>query len=221
MAAAYIDDVDPMIVGQVPLYNQWNCPFCWYGARFYRESDFVTYVTVVRSTAVRHATTVQARLLTFYDRGIAYVDYVTVCDYAEVEDVGYCIEMSSVLPIVMKETMMPPGISEIRDPTNDNSVLLEVFLMVRASLASVQVSTPLKEALDVNNILPLDIVKTICCIAHEDVTKNLVLQDAIAKPIPFPFKVQHKYFWSRRPEYRVVEKGRFSDASRRSWMDFN
>jgi hypothetical protein len=224
-----------MITGQIPQQNRWNSNFCWYGAQFSRESEFVTYVTVVRSTAMYHATMVQARLFTFYDsdgirgKGIAYVDQVMSCEHTDYFNEEISEELSFVIPREFLEVMAPPGISELRDPSTDSTVpLFEVFICVRECMLSVKVTRPLALALNAldlgHNGVPDDVVKAICGFAQENASKHTKLQDAISKPVMWPFKVQHKDFWSKRPKYRIVNKnghghGRlFSGLG--GWFDF-
>jgi hypothetical protein len=98
-------------------------------------------------------------------------------------------------------------------------------MAVRNIMTAVKVIRPLNEALngleDANAALPLlpsDVVDTIC----DMVRFNAAIQEALLKPVTvtWPFKVQHKNFWTRRPQYRICICTCNENVKEIGWTDF-
>ena len=171
--------------------------------RFARLDDRVTHVTLVVCMFRSHATTVHARLLTFRDVGVAFVDRVDVFEHdGEYERDRW---HGQTIPEGMAEDMKPEGIRELR---RDG---LAAFELARACFFGVTHVRQLAESLEPH--LPQDVVGIVCDAARKGASPSgsSSLHDR-------PFKVQHKDFYTKRPAYRIVDR-RVPPTD--AWEDFS
>ena len=187
-------------------------------ALFKRESDLITYVTVARNTWKYHQTTINARILTFYDYGIAYIlnmDVIdTICSYpysTKIEKGSF--NNHSYFCDILK----PRGINELR--FIDGPLCLEVFLIMYKTLENIKKKYPILKIM--NNLdLPLDILELIYNINDVDITNiiNSEFEISTCKP----FKVQGLRHGSKRPVYKVVLLNTtYQDDENNTWYDMN
>ena len=84
-------------------------------ALFKRESDFITYVTIARNTYKYHQTTFNARILTFYDIGVAYIINMDVIEKSS--DIPYYTRIykgNYSRNNYMTDVLKPIGIDDLR-----------------------------------------------------------------------------------------------------------
>jgi hypothetical protein len=162
--------------------------------RFARLDDRVTHVTLVFCMFRSHATTVHARLLTFRDVGVAFVDRVDVFEHdGEYERDRW---HGQTIPEGMAEDMKPEGIRELRHRDG-----LAAFELARACFFGVTHVRPLAESLE--PYLPEDVVGVVCDAARKGASPSGSSSSSLHDR---PFKVQHKDFYTKRPAYRIVDR---------------
>jgi hypothetical protein len=184
--------------------------------KFARLDDRVTHVTLVVCMFRYHATTVHARLLTFRDVGVAFVDQVDVfdhsCEYDEDEREhwrGQTIPEGSMADAIKNAS---EGIRELRHREG-----LAAFELARACFFGVTHVRPLAESLEPH--LPQDVIGIVCDAARKAASPSDSSCGSSSSSLhDRPFKVQHKDFCTKRPEYRIVDR---QTPSTDAWEDFS
>jgi hypothetical protein len=169
---------------------------------FKHVNDNITYVTFVRNTWKYHHTQINAKIITFYDMRIAYIEKMEVIqenteyfdDGDGDEDVrvrsGSHLHDEYLLPY-----LTPDGIDDLR--FKDGPYLYEVFMVWRKIYMNLTQVYPIMTIMSENTILPNDIIEDIINLSLTD-NKTQSAEDKN------PFKVQGYKHGSNRAEYRVV-----------------
>jgi len=187
---------------------------------FKRENDYITYVTISRNTWKHHETTFKARILTFYDVGIAYIINMDVIDtsseipyYTRIEK-GTFDDYSSNADI-----FKPIGINEIR--FMDCPICIEAFLLTYKIFNNVVNKYPTIDMM--LDILPFsfDISDLIYNFSNIDINQKFI-DKIIDTPFETPFKVQGMDHGTKRAKYRVVMfSSNNEDDPDNTWFDMD
>lgn len=187
------------------------CPdkvLTYYHALFKRESELITYVTLARNTWKYHQTTINARILTFYDEKIAYIIDMDVIDISSDHPYYTKIEKGNYEEhFYFTDVLKPNGINDIR--FMDCPLSLEVFLLMKKTIKNIIFKYPIINIMEKNDILPFDLIECIYNINDNDITKEIDNIINTKKDIETlkPFKVQSIGHGSKCTNYRVVLLG--------------
>lgn len=172
-------------------------------AMFKRESDLITYVTFARSYDRYYSMIINAKILTFYDYGIAYILDMDVIDistdymppsYTRVKKGSF--ESYNYISEILK----PNGINEIR--FMDGPICLEAFILMRKSFNNISKKQNFFEVMKKIS-LPNDVLEHIYNI-NNDIEIKKILNENIEISQCKPFKVQGFRHGSKMPIYTVV-----------------
>lgn len=172
-------------------YAHWMSCYC---ARFKRETDMITYVTIARHTYKYCLTNIHARILMFYDDKIGYIlnmDVVDISDSETSTNQGNYKAHDYLLDI-----MKPDGITELR--FIDLPVCFEAFYTTKLMFMNIVNKTPIIKIFVDNLMVPKDVADMIY---ERNVTR---IWDIINTKPDRPFKVQGNRHGYKNALYRIV-----------------